>query len=261
MITLRKRVLDALYPDPTLPYRRALLSAAGPGTLALEIGAGSGVGKGKQGHSPLRGVVGYLVGIDLEPAVGTNPTLDVGFVADASRLPFPDESFNLVFHRMVAEHFEEPAGPIRECARVLRPGGKLVFITPNRWHYAMVVAALTPTWFHRFWIGRVLHFRAEHQIFPTFYRANTRRTIARLLRDAGLSGRISMLRTRPGYLSFFLPLMLLGIAWEQVIERSIPVLRGRILVEATRPNRRIARGQPDGTAFERAGRGASAPSR
>lgn len=258
MATLRKRMLDGLYPDPDLPYRRVLLSAAGPDTRALEIGAGSGAGK--QVHSKLRGVVGCLVGIDVEPAVGTNPHLDIGVVADASRLPFPDESFDLVFHRSVAEHFEEPAGPIRECARVLRPGGKLVFLTPNRWHYAMVIAALTPTWFHRFWIGSVLHRRAEHEIFPTFYRANTRRTIARLLRDAGLSGNIHMLRTRPGYLAFFMPLMLLGIAWEQVVERLIPALRGRIFVAATRPTL-DGPSQPDSTAFERADRGAPRPSR
>ena len=258
MATLRKRVLEALYPDPDLPYRRALLSAAGPRTRALEIGAGSGAGT--QIYSPLRGVVGCLIGIDVDPAVGTNPHLDMGVVADASRLPFPDESFDLVFHRTVAEHFEEPASAIKECARVLRPGGKLVFLTPNRWYYPMIVARLTPTWFHRFWIGHVLHRRADHEIFPTFYRANTRRTIATLLRHAGLSGRISMLRTRPGYLAFFLPVMLLGIAWEQAIERFVPALRGRLLVEATRPNGRPARDHPDTTSFEHAGRAGPPPS-
>ena len=221
MTTFRQRVLDTLYPDPELPYRRALLDATGPGIRALEIGAGSGTGK--QLHSPLRGKVEYLVGIDVEQAVGANPHLDLGVVANASHLPFPDQSFDLVFHRTVAEHFEQPTGPMRECARVLKPGGKLVFLTPNRWYYAMVIARLTPTWFHRFWIGNVLRRRADHEIFPTFYRANTRRKIAALLHDAGLCGRISMLRTRPGYLAFFLPVMLLGIAWEQVIERLIPM--------------------------------------
>jgi hypothetical protein len=45
-----------------------------------------------------------------------------------------------------------------------------------------------------------------------------------------------MLRTLPGYLVFFLLRLLLGIAWEQVIERLIPAFRGQILVEATRPD-------------------------
>lgn len=250
--SLGKRLLDTFYPDQELPYRSALLNAASPRSRALEIGAGSG-----GPHSPLRGRVECVVGIDLEPAVGSNPNLDAGVVANASCLPFPDGSFDIVFHRMVAEHFEEPSAAMRECARVLAPGGTLVFLTPNLWYYPMIVSAVTNTWFHRRWIGSV-HGRAEHRVFPTFYRANTRGAVAKLLRDAGLEGRSSMLQTRPSYLSFFLPLLVLGIVWGQVVERLIPALRGRILVEATRPGRL---GDAPRPAEKRSGHGLTTPSR
>lgn len=60
-----------------------------------------------------------------------------------------------------------------------------------------------------------------------------------MLHGAGFEGRISIVRTRPGYLAFFLPLLLFGIIWEQLAERLIPPLRGRILVEATRSRGRL----------------------
>ena len=246
--SLGKRLMDAFYPDQELPYRSALRNAAGRCSRVLEIGAGSGVGGGTR--APLRGSVEWVVGIDLEPAIGANPHLDAGVVADASCLPFPNESFDLVYHRMVAEHLEEPAESMRECARVLKPGGTLVFLTPSLWYYPIIISALTTTWFHRRWISSV-HRRAEHRVFPTFYRANTRGAIARLLSDAGLEGRISMLQTRPSYLAFFLPLLVLGIVWGQVVERLIPAFRGRILVEAKRPSRVRDATNPDGGEIQR----------
>jgi SAM-dependent methyltransferase len=45
----------------------------------------------------------------------------------AEELPFGDESFDLVFCDHGATSFTDPAVTIPECARVLRPGGWLVF--------------------------------------------------------------------------------------------------------------------------------------
>ncbi|MBC7253838.1 MAG: class I SAM-dependent methyltransferase [Actinobacteria bacterium] len=52
--------------------------------------------------------------------------------ADASRLPFPDHSFDrLVSHHLV-EHLEDLRGALLEWRRVLKPGGIMVLCTPNR---------------------------------------------------------------------------------------------------------------------------------
>ncbi|ELK47473.1 methyltransferase domain-containing protein [Bacillus sp. SB49] len=49
-------------------------------------------------------------------------------VADAEQLPFLDESFDAVTCRIAAHHFPEPLSYIKECYRVLKPGGTFLMI-------------------------------------------------------------------------------------------------------------------------------------
>lgn len=52
-------------------------------------------------------------------------------VADGQRLPFPDAAFDAAISINVLEHVPDPATFIAEAARVLRPGGRIVIVTPN----------------------------------------------------------------------------------------------------------------------------------
>lgn len=47
-------------------------------------------------------------------------------VADASKLPFPDRSFDSALCTKLIEHVENPAEVMREISRVLKPGGYLI---------------------------------------------------------------------------------------------------------------------------------------
>ncbi|RIK42008.1 MAG: class I SAM-dependent methyltransferase [Chloroflexi bacterium] len=51
-------------------------------------------------------------------------------VMDAQRLPFVEESFNAVVFFDLLEHVPDPDQLLRECARVLSPGGLLHFYVP-----------------------------------------------------------------------------------------------------------------------------------
>lgn len=48
------------------------------------------------------------------------------------KLDFTDEKFDIVFQNEVLEHVQDDTQTLRECYRVLKRGGSLVFFTPNR---------------------------------------------------------------------------------------------------------------------------------
>lgn len=51
----------------------------------------------------------------------------------AQGIPFPDESFDVVYHSHLLEHFPKAVAPqfLRECYRVLRPKGIIRMVVPN----------------------------------------------------------------------------------------------------------------------------------
>jgi ubiquinone/menaquinone biosynthesis C-methylase UbiE len=53
-------------------------------------------------------------------------------VADAEHLPFPDDSFDLIYAHGVVQYTANPEALVNECHRVLRPGGTAIFQVYNR---------------------------------------------------------------------------------------------------------------------------------
>jgi SAM-dependent methyltransferase len=50
------------------------------------------------------------------------------------RLPFASAAFDVVVASSVLEYVSEPAAVLRECARVLRPGGVVLYTVPDLRH-------------------------------------------------------------------------------------------------------------------------------
>jgi len=78
-------------------------------------------------EKPYRGFFGSeitYVGADL---VG-NPMADVE-VTDIGTLPLEESSFDAVLSTQVLEHVADPPTYLRECCRVLRPGGRMLLST------------------------------------------------------------------------------------------------------------------------------------
>jgi SAM-dependent methyltransferase len=80
--------------------------------------------------------------------------------ADVCALPWPDESFDLVFYHHVIEHVDDPTRSLVEIARVLRPDGWLFVGTPNRHRVLSAVGAHQQRDWERTWrnkLGENLH--------------------------------------------------------------------------------------------------------
>ena len=84
---------------------------------------------------PLLTSVLYAVGLVSDRRVGRLEAIDPRIIRWnlARGIPFEDQSFDVVYHSHFLEHLERAAAPgfLRECHRVLKPGGILRVVVPD----------------------------------------------------------------------------------------------------------------------------------
>ena len=95
----------------------------GPGRV-LDLGCGTG-------HSYDELAPRETVGVDVEPASLVGQDRET-HAADMRALPFADASFSSVVSIQSIEHLPDPERVLSEVVRVLEPGGRAIFVTPNR---------------------------------------------------------------------------------------------------------------------------------
>jgi len=120
-------------------WRRAAVRAADvkPGDAVLDVACGTG----DLTHTfAVRSPASHVVGCDFTPRMlalarrkqrrlpqSASPRVRYD-IADAQRLPYPDRSFDVVSMAFGIRNVADPASALRACARVLRPGGRLVIL-------------------------------------------------------------------------------------------------------------------------------------
>ncbi|NIJ11091.1 ubiquinone/menaquinone biosynthesis C-methylase UbiE [Saccharomonospora amisosensis] len=120
-ISYATEVFEAVAGTAGQPYPTAMELGSGTGFFLLNLMQGGMIKKG------------YVT--DLSPGMvevalrnARNLGLDVeGRVADAERIPYPDDSFDLVVGHAVLHHIPDVTAALGEVLRVLKPGGRFVF--------------------------------------------------------------------------------------------------------------------------------------
>lgn len=160
-----------------------------PEHTVLDFGAGRGASNlapnvYEASLTNLKGKCQHVVGVDTDPVVLENPTIDEAHViGNDGKLPLPDDSVDLVVSWAVFEHIAEPHKATAELKRVLKPGGWICAFTPNKFGDVAIVASLIPHSLHTAvlrrmgMVGRPNSARQEVDVFPTYYRLNTKRVL------------------------------------------------------------------------------------
>jgi len=124
------------FDGPNAPFARlaegapAWVGPLDPDSVVLDMACGAG-----HVSQTLAPFVRQVVGVDLTPellALGAARLRDAGVAnvllqeANVERLPFTDESFDVVVCRAALHHFADPRRALAEARRVTRVGGRLV---------------------------------------------------------------------------------------------------------------------------------------
>lgn len=104
------------------------LPAPGKPARVLDVGCGSGVLLAR-----MKALGWEVEGVEIDPdAVEAGRRRGVPVrLGSLQAQKYPDDSFDAVHSAHVIEHVHDPAALLKECHRVLKPGGTLVILTPN----------------------------------------------------------------------------------------------------------------------------------
>ncbi|MCB9852336.1 MAG: methyltransferase domain-containing protein [Phycisphaerales bacterium] len=213
---LEKRLYhDRGWIHPYAQLRRQVVDRLNASARILEIGCGRDFAEAKQYLTKTPHAIG------LDPAIAAGDRRQGARVRGfGDRLPFADASFDVIVCRSVIEHLMDPLAFFAESARVLKQGGAMFCLTPNRWDYASIVAGMVPNRWH----GRIVRFaegRDEADTFPTYYRANSERALRRIAKMTGLAIRqLEHLNHSPSYLTFSPLLYRVGAAYDRAISAT-----------------------------------------
>ena len=202
-------------------YEARVRRYVGSTTVLLDLGCGRGGLIEKLGPQ-----VAWPVGIDsdrLSLQAHRSP-LTRRSCARAEALPFAANTFDVVVSSWLLEHLAQPQRVLNEVARVLRPGGHFVTLTPNANHPILLanrLSQLAPRLQRRLVPG--LYGRRAEDTFAVYYRANTYRHLVQLARVAGLHLAHYRPIADPTYLAFNDVMFRLASWAERLIPHALKV--------------------------------------
>ena len=194
-------------------YRNLIDSYTNSETKILDVGCGHG-----DFLKPVYSKTIHSYGLDPdEKALAKNTFIKNKIVGTVEKMPFENNFFDLVVSAWVLEHLSSPQKAFQEIFRVLKPGGKVIFLTPNVWNYNVWIIRLIPEKFHDF-LTRKLYDRQEHDTYPKQYKINSVKKIANTLEPIGFKKCQLILNGDPSYISFNTMLFKLACFLEKIMD-------------------------------------------
>ena len=231
----------ALYPeirfggfsdiDFSVIFYNRVHSLVQPQHVVLDFGCGRGVLQNdpstyRRDIQNLKGKVKKVIGADVDEDAHDNPYIDEFFLLKDATIPLPTDSVDLCICRSVVEHLENPSDFFAEMSRVLKPGGYLCLVTPNKYSYFGVASRLIPNRLHSKVLGRIMNsFREDKDVFPTYYRCNSIWKMRKDLAEYNFSDNLVYgYDAEPQYLSFSGLLYRLGVLHQKAAPRIIKTM-------------------------------------
>lgn len=207
------RRLKTKWQDSFHLYQDIINSCTNSDTKILDIGCGHGDFLKPVHHKTI-----HSYGIDPDKeALNKNTFIKNKTVGAAENMSFESNYFDLVVSAWVLEHLPDPKKAFQEIFRILKPGGKVVFLTPNVWNYNIWIIRLIPEKFHDFFTRR-LYNRQEHDTYPKQYKINSVKKIAKTLEPIGFKKSQLILNGDPTYISFNTLLFKFACLLERILD-------------------------------------------
>jgi SAM-dependent methyltransferase len=196
------------YVDSTIAFYLHVNALISPDSTVLDIGSGRGRYAGdpipvRRNLRIFKGRCRKVIGMDVDPEASKNPFLDEFRCIEGDHWPLDDASIDVSICDSVLEHVQDPHQFFVELRRVTRSGGYVCIRTSNRLSYFGIASRLVPDRLHFRWRARVQSGAVEeNDVFPTFYRCNTQRTLRKMLGKYDFYHYVCGYEAEPAYLSF-----------------------------------------------------------
>lgn len=194
-------------------YQRFISSALFKDCVVLDAGCGD---FGMIGN--FKNIPSQIIGVDINnDLLKANEIVSRKIQASLEDIPLSSGSVDIVVSEFALEHLENPNKVFKEIFRILKSGGRFIFITSNVKNPAMFTSKLLPNFTHQ--LLRQKFLKKKEEAHKTFYKINTKEELLGLSKEVGFREGEIVRAGNPEYLTFCYPLVIPAVYLEKIIDR------------------------------------------
>lgn len=174
---------------------------------------------------------GMVVGLDFDfNSLVKHRTISNTIQGIADRLPFKDDCFDTATANMVVEHLDNPQIQFAEINRVLKPGARFIFHTPNESGYFAFIRKFVPKPMVKK-LAALLDGREADDVFEIQYKANREDKIESLARATNFEVQEIKMVSSDAICALVPPLAAVELLWIKLLMlRSMRRFRTNLIV-------------------------------